>query len=894
LLHSPRPRVRHRVFRRPSPSSVRYAAACVALVAASATTTATAQDHDSGTRDDPPPAIVPPTAVTRVAVEYPASELPTRTAGQVVLAVSIDDQGQVTDVAVVAGLSAATDAAAIAAARQWRFTPALQDGAPRASKIRLAFLFEPPPSASPAAAPPTTAPTAPSPAAPAVPTAPTGPTGPTGPVSAAAPAAAATSPASPPAAIDVQVRGRRHAPARGASDFDLRVDELARVPRQNAADFLKLAPGILLTNEGGDGHAEQVFLRGFDAREGQDIEFTVGGVPINESGNLHGNGYADTHFIIPELIESLRVLEGPFDPHQGNYAVAGSADYQLGLAQRGLTLKYTTGSFGSKRALFLWGPEGESNHTFGGAEIATSDGFGQNRDSQRASAMSQYEGRLGDRGSYRLAATAYATNYHTAGVIRQDDYDAGRKGFFDTYDPHQGGSASRFSLSGDLESHAGPTTFTQQVFVIARSMRLRENFTGFLLDVQTPLQNPHPQRGDLLDLDVTERTIGARGSARLRGTAFQLPQELELGYFARGDSVDASQQRIEAATNHPYLTEADLVSELGDIGLYADADLRPWRFLSLRGGVRADLFTFDVNDLCAVNSVSHPSPANPPGDASCLDQQGFGAHREPNQRSTTGSTALLPRASLLLGPIADLTLSLSYGTGVRSIDPSYITQDIKTPFASVRAYEAGLAYARALRAVSVVARTVLFQTHVDKDLIFSETAGRNVLGIGTTRTGWLGALRLTGSFFDESANLTVTRSSFDDTHLLVPYVPDLVFRSDTAFFRELPWWTIRGRRVRGNLGIGVTYVGPRALPYGERSDPIFVVDGSTALAWSHYELGLSVTNLLDRRYRLGEFNYASDFRSVPDSTPTLVPVRHFTAGAPRALFATFAINFGGA
>ena len=77
-----------------------------------------------------------------------------------------------------------------------------------------------------------------------------------------------------------------------------------------------------------------------DAREGQDLELSVGGVPINESGNLHGNGYADTHFIIPELAASLRVIEGPFDPRQGNFAVAGSADYALGLQQRGVTSRF--------------------------------------------------------------------------------------------------------------------------------------------------------------------------------------------------------------------------------------------------------------------------------------------------------------------------------------------------------------------------------------------------------------------------------------------------------------------------------------------------------------------------------------------------------------------------
>src|SRR5207253_10560957 len=116
----------------------------------------------------------------------------------------------------------------------------------------------------------------------------------------------------------------------GTSDHQVEADQVADVARANAAEFLNLAPGMLLTNEGGEGHAVQVFLRGFDAREGQNIEFSVDGVPINESGNLHGNGYADTHFIIPELVQSPRVVEGPFDPRQGNYAVAGSADHPLG------------------------------------------------------------------------------------------------------------------------------------------------------------------------------------------------------------------------------------------------------------------------------------------------------------------------------------------------------------------------------------------------------------------------------------------------------------------------------------------------------------------------------------------------------------------------------------
>jgi iron complex outermembrane receptor protein len=847
------------------------------------------------------PNVVPPSVLTHVEAVYPPAALAEQRHADVVLTVTVDVDGHVSAVEVVSSGGDDLDQAALVAVRQWTFVPAKRNGNSISSRIRIPFHFAPP------AAPPELVEQKPTddhelPSQPAVPAPPSQEPGAATAGSASGGLDAAKSgeeTEAPPSPTEVTVQGRPIPPSRGASDFNLRVGELARVPRGNATEMLKLAPGILLTNEGGEGHAEQVFLRGFDAREGQDIEFSVGGMPINEAGNLHGNGYADTHFIIPETVESLRVVEGPFDPRQGNFAVAGSANYELGMEKRGLTAKYMRGSFATERLLLLYGPQGASTHTFGAAEIYNTAGFGQNRDAKRATASGQYEGRLGTKGSYRITGMAYGTNYHSAGVIRDDDYRAERIGFYDSYDltlfareqTRQGGDATRFSISGDLDTKVGDVTFAQQVFLISNGMRSRKNFTGFLLDIQKPVQRIHEQRGDMLDLDQEGLTIGARGSGKLPGILFGQKQELEFGYFARGDKVTASQQRLQANNGVPYATETNLASKLGDIGLYVDVNLRLTSWLGLRGGVRSDLFTFNVNDLCAVQEVSRPSATNPPGDASCLDQQPLGFHRETNQRSSTASTAVLPRASLILGPFQNFTFTGSYGQGVRSIDPSYITQDIETPFASVRAYEGGVAYAGHVDNVAVVARSIFFQTHVDRDLIFSESAGRNVLGLGTTRTGWVGATRFTGSWFDEAANLTLVKSTYDDTHLLVAYSPDVVFRSDSAIFSDLPL-TMGGSKVRGALSAGITYVGRRPLPLGERSQLIFTVDTSATLGWKNLELGLVVTNLLDRRYRLGEYNFASDFRSDPQ--PTLVPVRHFAAGAPRGVFLTFAVNFGGA
>ncbi len=863
--------------------SLRRLLASCALVLASP-----AVAHAQGAKADG--ALVPPTVIEHVDAAYPASAVASGKHADVVLFVTIDVDGHVANIEVAQSGGRELDEAAMAAMHGWTFHPATRGGEPVASRIRVPFHFAPP-------APPPEGPTGGIPAGSIQGGVTSGAS-----VGASSPSpdavAGSTSPVATEVSEEVRVHGRQEPVSHGASDYRVQVGKLAEVPRHNASEMLKLAPGIMLSNEGGEGHAEQVFLRGFDAREGQDIEFTVGGVPINESGNLHGNGYADTHFIIPELVESLRVVEGPFDPRQGNYAVAGSADYQLGLSKRGFTVKGTVGTFDTQRLLMLWGPKGESDRTFGGAEIYKTDGYGQNRDATRATAMGQYEGRFGQRGSYRVTATAYSTHYHSAGVLREDDFRAGRIHFYDSYDDSsfareqtpEGGDSSRFSLAADIESRTKDATFSQQIFAIKRDMRLLENFTGFLLDVQEPLQSLHAQRGDMLDLTSNELTVGARGAAKLHTQALGQKQELELGYFARGDKVQGEQQRIEANTGHPYATETNLDSDLGDIGLYGDANLAATKWLSLRGGARADLFTYDVQDACAAHDVSHPSAVNPPIDQSCLDQQDFGRPRQPNQRSSTASTALLPRASLVLGPFSHLSFTTSYGQGVRSVDPGYISQDVKTPFASVVAYEGGAAYAGAVKDNSIVVRSVFFQTHVDKDLVFSETAGRNVLGNGTTRTGWSGSGRVTGSFFDESANVTFVRSSYDDTHLLVAYVPDVVLRSDTALFTELPI-RIEGQRVRGTLGTGLTYVGPRALPFGQRSQDTFTLDASATLTWTHYELGLLATNLTDRRNRLGEYNYASDFHS--QAQPTLVPQRHFTAGAPREVFATFAVNFGG-
>ncbi len=687
------------------------------------------------------------------------------------------------------------------------------------------------------------------------------------------------------------MRGRLEPRSHGASDYQVTVGELKAVPRTNASDALKLAPGFLLTNEGGSGHAEQVFLRGFDAHEGQDLEFTVDGVPINDAGNYHGNGYADTHFIIPELIQSVRVLEGPYAPQQGNFAVAGSADYHLGLDRRGATAEYTTGSFNTQRLLLTWGPSDGPSGTFAGAEYYTTDGFGVNRQAKRGTAMAQYETPFGKNGTLRLTGNVYATEFNEAGVVREDAVNAGLVDFYGTMDAHQtGNTATRVSLSGTYEGRFRSVDVLQQLSVIDRTMRLREDWTGFLLDTQEPMQSLHDQRGDMIDFHFTETTFAARGLVRWHGEALGLRQEVELGYVGRVDETTSIQYRVAYANQDPYKTDVDLTSTLGDIGVYVDGNIHLLPWLALRGGVRADMFLFDVLNNCAVQG-GDSEHATPETDQSCLSENESGAYRLPVQRSATGDGAIMPRGTLVLGPFDHFEFTGSAGNGVRSVDPSYVAQGLLTPFVTIESVDVGASYAGTIGdSTSISAKSVFFRTHADQDLAFNPTEGRSTLSTGSTRTGWSGSARALGSFFDLNANATFVRATFDDTALLVPYVPDLVLRADAAVFHDLPW-RVDHKPIRATAGYGVSYVRRRPLPYGDLSDVIFVSDASVGLGWGIFNLRLAGQNLFDVRYKLGEYNYASNFGTTPVST--LVPERSFTAGAPRLVSLSLSVTLGG-
>jgi Gram-negative bacterial TonB protein C-terminal len=82
----------------------------------------------------------PPSVVTAVDAIYPLNSV---ASGTVVLEVSLDGVGKITDIRVVRGIASLTEPAEDSV-RQWTFQPGKLNGKPVSSKIVAAFSFVPP------------------------------------------------------------------------------------------------------------------------------------------------------------------------------------------------------------------------------------------------------------------------------------------------------------------------------------------------------------------------------------------------------------------------------------------------------------------------------------------------------------------------------------------------------------------------------------------------------------------------------------------------------------------------------------------------------------------------------------------------------------------------------
>lgn len=670
---------------------------------------------------------------------------------------------------------------------------------------------------------------------------------------------------------------------RSAAEYQIESEDIQDLVVEEGADVLRSAPGFFLTKPEGDAGAHRIQLRGFDAEHGQDIEFRLGGIPLNVPAHIHGQGYADLNLVLAGTIDRLQVLEGVYDAKQGDFAVAGSAYFDLGVEDRGLKFRLGYGSFDRINADVIWAPEDEAKQTFAAFRFSQSEGFGSQRAGTRATAQAQYMTSFSSMKLRLLGITSIARS-DLAGVLRKDDVDARNVGFYDVYDFSTAKAQNTSNLSlllGAFASWRGEKESNGElgIWLAMHNYRLQQNFTGFN---ETSRYNPEWKgRGDLIE--QSNRILSLGLDARHRTKKFELTSfaraQFDVGLSARVDQTTQVQNLLAAPQNETWdeRVDADIVG--ADVGLYAEFKTELWDLVTTHAGYRMDALLYNVDDRLE-NFVPR-----------FRRESYLAGHR----RSAFGIQHG-PRLSFDVQLLDGLKAQATYGEGFRSPQPRLLADGESAPFAKVQGGDAGLRYEKG---DWVSAQLSGFYTHVSDDIAFEAREGALTRVGPTQRVGF----SLNGHIsFAEAIKIRAALTYVDATLQEPPFStaeePSPPFEKGQNLPQIAPWnlridasakhrlYRLSGADLMGNAALAFSYLSKRPLPYGEFSDPVALFDIRAGIAWRDFDIRLDIFNLFDRQYAAQEYVHSSDWS--PSSPPSRLPTRHIAAGAPR----TFLLSVG--
>lgn len=780
------------------------------------------------------------------AAEYPKDAVAQRLAGTVVVLATVNEQGQVVNAKVVSSAGSVLDSAALDNIRKWIFVPASQDGKAIISDVRIPITFELPPLETPQ---------------------------PPSPALEQKPVALTEEDDHDAASFESIVHGKRH-PPRSSSDFIFEKAVLNVAPKTNAGDLLNIAPGVTMSRPEGDGVAHEIIMRGFDAEHGQDVEFTLGAIPINQPSHIHAQGYADLNFIIPETIRTLRVIEGTFDPTQSDFAVAGSVNFDLAVEKRGYYLASAYGSFGTSRSVVLWAPEHEEEETFAAVSLNKTSGFGERRRSFSASALGQYALDLGNSTHILLFVGSYGNKSALPGVLRRDDYENNHVGFYDAYSDlsaqKQNIYNTRHQLALDVtHGHLNGSKIGLTLWTLAQDFRLRENLTGFTETL--PGQNIAP--GDFTEETNEQLGIGAKFYARSQTYAWNaISGKFEIGLQTRTDRISQTQNSLTVPSYVAWEHVLDQDVRAHHVGLYADADVSYKDRVRLHGGLRTDAFAYRVSDRLTSSN-----------------------NRTPIANTAAAFTAA-PRLTLEWKVLQDFSVLAAYGEGFRSPQALLIREGQHAQLARVRTAEIGSEYLPIAGWAKI--HIAFHWTRLTNELTFDAHEGK-LESIGPSRRlGAAAYLTLTPQpWLSSVISATYVRGILEDPPAdgletpykkgqKIPNVPPLIARADLKLQKTI--WTFDTRPLVGSVGITGRYVAERPLAFDMRTKAYALADTRLSLAWSILDVALDVSNVFNERYTTSAFVFESQWRNDPSLRS--IPQKHFAAGAPRTFMVSLALS----
>ena len=628
------------------------------------------------------------------------------------------------------------------------------------------------------------------------------------------------------------------------SDLDIHLR-----PINNSQEVLRMVPGLFIGQHAGGGKSEQIFLRGFDVDHGTDINLTVDGMPVNMVSHAHGQGYADLHWVIPELIEKINFNKGPYFADKGNFTTAGFVEFKTKDYLEKSFVKAEAGQFETFRGVaginFLKpDPDKRNQSLFFAGEASFTKGFFESpQNFSRFNGMLKYHGSISSKSSLTAMVTGFTSQWNASGQIPDRAVENGSIGFYGAIDNSEGGQTSRYNGNLVIQTNFNNGALvTNQIYYTRNKFKLYSNFTFFKED---------SVNGDQIRQSENRNLMGYNGSYQKDFVLGNTRTQTKAGVQIRYDDINDIE--LSRTKNRSIVTKKIMLGDINELnaGIYWAQKISVSKSLDITAGVRADYFTNRYNDKIA------------------------------SQVLQSNSTLVSPKLNFNLKVNNNVQLYFYNGRGFHSNDTRVAVQENgRKVLPPGWGSDVGGIFKLGKK---VVLQSALWYLWLDQEFIYVGDEGVVEPGGKTRRVG-----------IDVSARYEVIKNLFADIdislanpralHVLkaesyLPLAPRLTSAGGLTYRKQNGW--------NGSLRYRFMDDRPANKDYSTTAKGYFVTDAAINYSRKKWEAGITIQNLFDVKWKETQFDTESRLQN--EAAPVLEI--HFTPGSPFFVRANFTVFF---
>jgi hypothetical protein len=605
-------------------------------------------------------------------------------------------------------------------------------------------------------------------------------------------------------------------------------------PITNSQEVLRMVPGLFIGQHAGGGKAEQIFLRGFDLDHGTDINITVDGMPVNMVSHAHGQGYADLHFVIPELIENVNFNKGPYYASKGNLTTAGFVEFNTKEYLKRNFVKIEAGQFDTYRIVTgINLIKNRNKSLIFATEASFTNGYFENPQRfSRNNFLLKYHHKINDINTISSSISFFTSQWNASGQIPLRAYKNGTIGFFGAIDNNEGGKTSRTNANFELRTKVGSNSFLKnQIYLTNYNFNLYSNFTFFKFD---------SLNGDQIRQKESRYLIGTNSEFQYNYLLLNRNSDFKIGLQSRFDLINNIE--LSRTLNRDSVTMNLMLGDVNEsnLSLYFSQSVNITNKLNLTTSFRVE----NLN-----NSY---------------------ADKKYNTTASVQSYIILPKLNFEYNLNEKVQLYLYNGKGYHSVDSRVSVLNnstIKLP----AAYGSDIGGVFKIHN-NVILQTAIWYLYLQKEYIYVGDEGVLELGGRSLRTGSDLSLRVElkkNIYADFDITLSKSRLlDLPNSENYIPLSPNFVSVGGFSY-----------RQAKGLNG-SLRYRFMNNRPANEDNTIVakgyFVLDLNVNYSLSKWEFGLSVQNLLNSKWYETQFDTESKLKS--ESVP--VSEIHFTPGSP--------------